>query len=182
VARTPAWPDLAEALKGAAKPVFDRVPETLKQTLRVRALGITKIPLIFFVSPTVVELTDQRAEVRIPLNRRTRNHLGSMYFGTLAVGADLTGGLMAWQFIERDFPKLVLVFKDFHADFLKRPEGDVHFSCEQGSEIHAMMARADESGERENFPFEVLATVPSQGPEPVARFTLTLSVKRKKTD
>ena len=35
---------------------------------------------------------DARAlRIRIPLGWRTRNHLGSMYFGALATGADLVG-------------------------------------------------------------------------------------------
>jgi hypothetical protein len=54
-----------------------------KQTLSVRALGWWKIPLIALVRPQVVEMGDDRCVIRIPLRRRTRNHLGSMYFGAL---------------------------------------------------------------------------------------------------
>ncbi len=35
--------------------------------------------------------------IRIPLGWRTRNHLGSMYFGALATGADLVGGLLVME-------------------------------------------------------------------------------------
>jgi hypothetical protein len=42
------------------------------------------------------------------------------------------------------------------------------------------MAQADASGERVTLPVAVTATVPDKyGDEPVARFTLGLSVKRK---
>jgi hypothetical protein len=127
-----------------------------------------------------VELSDRRGEIRIPLGRRTRNHVGSMYFGALAIGADLAGGLMAWNWIEREFPRLTFLFKDFQAEFLKRAEGDVHFCCEQGEGIRATLEKAARTGERESFPFEVMATVPSKtGTEPVARFRLTLSVKSR---
>jgi hypothetical protein len=72
-----------------------------------------------------------------------------------------------------------LIFKDFHAEFLKRPEGDVHFSCEEGREINDLVAKARKSGERESLPVHITARVPSKlGEEPVARFILTLSVKR----
>jgi acyl-coenzyme A thioesterase PaaI-like protein len=177
--RTPAWPDLKQFARTAAAPVLERLPAPMRKTLALRALGLARIPLVFYVSPTVVELTEERGELRIPLNWRTRNHVGSMYFGALAIGADLAGGMMAMDLIQREFPDLVFLFKDFQAEFLKRAEGDVHFSCEQGREIRELLEKASASGERENLPFDVVATVPSKtGAEPIGRFRLTLSVKR----
>jgi hypothetical protein len=76
--------------------------------------------------------------------------------------------------------RVALVFKDFHAEFLKRAEGDVHFTCTQGAEIRALVARTIASGERESLPVQVIATVPKKlGDEPVAKFVLTLSLKKK---
>ena len=104
-----------------------------------------------------------------------------MYFGALAAGADCAGGLIAMRLIETEGRgKVSLIFKDFHADFLKRAEGDTFFTCTQGEEIQALVRKAIESGERQNLPVHLTATVPSKlGEEPVAKFTLTLSLKRK---
>lgn len=162
------------------------VPANLKHTLQMRGVGLVKIPLLFFVSPFVVELSGSRCEIRIPLSWRTKNHLGSMYFGALAIGADCAGGLIAWRLLEKtnrkikaDGARMDLVFKDFHAEFLKRPEGDVHFSCEEGREISDLVAKALKSGERESLPVHITATVPSKlGQEAVARFILTLSIRK----
>jgi acyl-coenzyme A thioesterase PaaI-like protein len=152
------------------------------ETLKMRALGLFKIPLIFFVSPSVIELTDDKCVVKIPLNYRTRNHLGSMYFGTLAIGADTAGGLIAWRLIEQNGGKVNLVFKEFHADFLKRPEADVLFTCTDGAEIKKLVDSALETGERENYPVTITATCPTKTDhEPVAKFTLILSLKKKKS-
>jgi len=148
----------------------------------MRALGFLKIPLIFFVSPSVVELTDEKCVVKIRLNYRTKNHLGSMYFGTLATGADIAGGLIAWRLISQNGNRVNLVFKEFHADFLKRPEGDVYFTCTDGVQIKQLVERALASSERENLPVTIIATCPAKlGQEPVAKFTLTLSLKKKKS-
>lgn len=156
-------------------------PTYFKETALLRAFGFFKIPMLFFVSPTVVELSDLRCIIRVPLNRRTKNHLNSMYFGALSVGADCAGGLLAMRFIRDQGNKVSLIFKDFHAEFLKRAEGDVFFSCEQGQELKELVQKTMESGERENLPLQVIATVPSQfGSEPIARFTLTLSLKKRK--
>jgi acyl-coenzyme A thioesterase PaaI-like protein len=156
------------------------MPSLIKETLFLRAFGWTKVPLIFYCAPSVVELTDERAVVRIPHTRRTINHLRSLYFGTLCVGADVAGGLMAMRLIQKAGNQVNLVFKDFHAEFLKRAEGDTHFTCTDGQAVRAAVERALVSGERENIPVHVVATTPRQlGEEPVARFTLTLSLKRK---
>ena len=71
------------------------LPETLKHTIYLRYFGLTKIPLLFYARPSVIVKTDHRVVIKIPLNRRTRNHQGSMYFAALAMGADCAVGLLA---------------------------------------------------------------------------------------
>jgi acyl-coenzyme A thioesterase PaaI-like protein len=160
--------------------IINNIPKKIQDTLYVRFFGLTKVPLIFFVAPTVVRLDDEQCIVQIPLNRRTKNHLNSMYFGVLATGADLAGGLVAMKEIAESKKKVALSFKDFHAEFLKRAEGDVHFICTQIPEIKKFVAEVIASGERMNFPVRIDAIVPSEGVEPVAKFILTLSLKLKK--
>ena len=72
---------------------------------------------------------------------------------------------------------LSLVFKDFKADFLKRPLGNVHFHCSQGYEISKLINKTIKSKDRQNFLLNVDATVPSISNEIVAKFQLTLSLK-----
>lgn len=73
----------------------------------------------------------------------------------------------------------MIFFKDLSADFHRRAEGDVHFSCDDGRAIADLVSRAAASGERVEMPVTVVATVPSLDPEPVASFRLTLSLKRR---
>jgi acyl-coenzyme A thioesterase PaaI-like protein len=152
-----------------------------KANLKLAAFGHTKIPMIGYVRPRLVAAGDD-VVVRIPLGRRTRNHLGSMYFGALAVGADLAAGwtVMAAARDERNASgrRVDFVFKDAHSEFLRRPDGHVHFTCRDGMAIRALVARAVASGQREELGVEVVATVPSRT-EPVARFAMTLSVKAR---
>ena len=148
-------------------------------TKMILKFGILKVPLIWLCRPKVVEHTDERLEVRIALRRRTKNHLGSMYFGALAVGADVTGGFLAMDPIVESGRNINLIFKDFKADFLRRPEGDVHFSCNDGLAIRELVKKVIESGERLNYKMNIEATVPSLSYEAVARFELTLSLKDK---
>jgi acyl-coenzyme A thioesterase PaaI-like protein len=151
----------------------------LKETALVRLLGL-RIPVLFFLGPRVLEADDGGCAVEIPLGYRSRNHLGSMYFGALCAGADLAAGLHAARLIYRRHRRVKLVFADVNARFLKRADGDVVFRTGQGREIREAVERADATGERITVPVEVTATVPRKyGGEPVATFTMGLSLKRR---
>lgn len=156
------------------------LPSPLKDTMYLRFFGFLKIPMLFWLRPSVLEINDRVCKVKIPLGRRQKNHLNSMYFGVLAAGADCAGGLVAMQAIRASGKNVSLSFKDFHADFLKRAESDTVFTNTQGEEVRAFVAHVIESGERENFPVKIVATCPDKfGDEPIAEFTLTLSLKLK---
>ena len=115
------------------------ISRAVKTNRLIRLFGLTKVPMIWYCRPKVIEHTDEKIEIRIPLKRRTKNHLGSMYFGVLAVGADITGGFLAMDPIQESGRNIALIFKDFKADFLKRPEGDVHFICRDGMAIKELV-------------------------------------------
>jgi acyl-coenzyme A thioesterase PaaI-like protein len=155
------------------------IPENARESISLRWIGLTKIPLLFYIGVSVAEISSERMVVRIRLRRRTKNHLGSMYFGVLCAGADCAAGAFAMHLIKKQPENIALIFKDFEAQFLKRAEGDVNFCCSQGKEIAELVAQAAESGERVEKQFEVVATVPALSNEPVARFKLTLSLKKR---
>lgn len=162
------------------KSVEKFIPQHIRDTALVRLFGFTKIPMLWYIKPVVSFMDDKKCIIKIPLNRRTKNHLNSMYFGVLAAGADCAGGLFAMKHILKSKKKISLSFKEFHADFLKRAEGDTYFTCTQGREVKTFVDKVVESGERENMPLEIVATCPDKlGDEPIAKFTLLLSLKRK---
>jgi len=159
--------------------LYNLLPAKNRETIFLRLFGFLKIPMLFFLGPSVVELSDIKTVVKIPLGLRSKNHLGSMYFGALAAGADCAGGLMAMKLIELSGHNVSLVFKDFYAKFGKRAHGDVLFTCTQGVEVAELVKKAIASREREELTMNILATCPSQGEEMVAEFKLTLSLKRR---
>ena len=140
----------------------------------------TKIPLIGFCSPRVLEADGEKTVLKVPLNWRTKNHLGAMYFGALAIGAELCIAMLAVKKIQESGQRIDFLFKDFKADFLKRAEGDVHFICEQAQIVIEQIESSKHSEERINRTMTAYAIVPSVSmTEKVATFELTLSVKRR---
>ena len=149
-----------------------------KATFFIRAFGFLKVPLIFYCKPKVLSISEEKVEVKISLNRKTKNHVNSMYFGVLAVGADVTGAMIAMDIIKKSNYKINLLFKDFHADFLKRAEGDVHFICKDGKKIKDLVNEVATKQKRCNTTVDVDAFVPTKFKnDPVAKFKLTLSLK-----
>ena len=150
-------------------------------SLKFRIFAWLKIPLIGFLRPKIEVLNDTQCKLRIPLTRRSKNHLNCMYFGALSAGADVAGGVIALQHIMKSKEKISFVFKEFHAEFLKRAEGDVIFTCNDGGVLEDLVKRTISSGEREEAQVNVVATCPSKlGETPVAKFQLTISLKKQK--
>lgn len=149
--------------------------------MMVRLWSLQNVFFLWLASPKILELTPDRCVVRVPLNWRTRRKdIRAMYLGTLCMGADVAAGLIAFQLVAEKKIKVSFIFKDIKGEFLKRAEGDVLFTNNDGPLIQDLIRRALETGERQEATVHVTATVPKKlGDEPVARFELTLSVKRR---
>jgi acyl-coenzyme A thioesterase PaaI-like protein len=152
----------------------------LYQTLRVRLFTLLKVPLIAWLRPVVEALDAERCVLRLPLTRRSKNHVGSMYVGALCTGAETCMAILLFQRIFDQKLPVVMVARTLDAEFLRRATGDVRFTCEGGATIEALMRRVMEGGEREEAEVTVLAHVREAGPEPVARFRTVVSAKRKR--
>ncbi len=150
-------------------------------TAMVRLWALKNVFLLWLIGPKIVELTDDRCVIKVPLNWRTRRRdIHAMYLGTLCMGADVAAGLISFRMVAERKANVSFVFKDMKAEFLKRAEGDVFFTNNDGPVVQELMRRTLETGERQEATVHVTATVPSKmGDEPVARFELTLSLKRR---
>lgn len=151
-----------------------------KMTFLIRMYSFAYIPLLWWVRPSMIEISAQKVVLKIPLFRRTQNHLKVMYFGALAMGAEACIAAAAIKAIYDSGQKVDFIFKDFKADFLKRAEGDVCFTCEQIPEVVALVQKALQNNERVSQTFSSYATTPSKsGAEPIAKFEVTLSLKKR---
>ena len=155
--------------------------EIQKANLKFKLVGLFQIRMIGFVGAKLVSYNEEKTVIRIPLNWRTKNHLDSMYFGALATGADVTGAWIAFDYLARTKAPVSIVFKDINANFLKRADGNVHFTCTDGPEVVKAFKDTIADGERKNLELTVVATVPEKyQDEPVAEFKMTLSMRAKK--
>ncbi len=96
----------------------------------------------------VEEVTDTRARMSVPLKRRTRNHVGALYFGVQMTLAELTAGV--W--LLRRFPpaRYRSLVKRVEADFRAQGRGTVSAVCEPPPEVlsaleHALRDKGDKA-------------------------------------
>src|SRR5690554_1422396 len=140
-------------------------------------MGLFKIPLIAYLNPKLMFLDEQKSTVKLKLRRRSKNHLNSMYFGSLAVGADIAAGLHAFYFAEVSGVKVAFVFKAVKAEFLKRADTDVYFTSNEGQLVKQAFDEAMFTKERVNKWIKVEAI--NTAGEMVAVFNMEISVKIK---
>tara|TARA_Y100001970_G_C14154099_1_gene814510 strand:+ start:599 stop:1099 length:501 start_codon:yes stop_codon:yes gene_type:complete len=162
------------------KLLWDWIPQKIQDNLILKFIGFFKIPLVNFVGLKMVKRDENKCTLSMPLNRKTKNHVHSVYFACMTAGADLTAGFPVILEIIRLKKNIIPIFKDMSAEFYKRAEGEIYFTSQQNKEIKEVIDKAISTGERYNIPVEVIATVPKAfGDEPVAKFILNLSLKVK---
>lgn len=162
-------------LKKASDQALSLLPKELQGTLKVRAFGLLRVPLLFLTSPKVLRLDQESCELEIPFRKIVKNHLGSLYFGVFAIGADACVGLAAFDEIEKSGQPISLIFQSFRADFLKRAEGPTRFVFSKKNQMREFVKQVAQSNERMSQAFECIALVDN---EMVAKFELTLSLKK----
>lgn len=161
------------------KMINDIDVEALKLTAIVNGISLLKLPLLAFISPRIVKCSEEQSVVKVGLGMRTRNHLGVMYFGALAMGAELSIAVKAVQEIQRSGQKIDFLFKNFKSEFHKRADGDVHFICDEAHAVAELIRLSARSAERHEATFKGRAIVPSKGPDAVMDYELTLTVKNR---
>jgi len=138
-------------------------------------LGHVKIPLIGYTNPKLLSIDTQSVRVKIKLRRRTKNHLNSMYFGALAVGADIAGGIQVFYFSKMIGREISFAFKGMNAEFIKRAESDIIFESNQGLLVKTAIDKSIAEKSRVNETIEVLAK--NDQNEVVAKFEMIVSVR-----
>lgn len=143
----------------------------------IRTLSLFKVPLLGICSPKVIELSEEKAVVELPHKFLTKNHVGSMYFGALAMGSELSIALRLLDRMQREKVPVSFIFKDFSCEFLKRAETDVQFVTEQVKSIDELIDRANSNPDRQNGTFEGYA-ISAKTKEKLMTYKITISMKR----
>lgn len=100
----------------------------------------TIIPMASGLGIRVEEVSQTRTRSRLPLKRRTRNHVGSIYFGAMMTAMEVTMGMLVFRHFPMG-PYNALVNR-VETDFKAKARGAVFAVCEPPAEVLASFREA----------------------------------------
>ncbi len=136
------------------------------------------VPMIKFSGLSLETVDEQQCIVKMPFIAENKNHVQSMYLGSLVIGAEVSAGILAFHLIHTHQINSTVVFKNFSGAFLKLALNDVYFICADASAINAALDEIQTTGKRVNVDVNVIAVEDRHNTtEPIATFTMTVSMK-----
>lgn len=115
---------------------LQRIAPRAAKTLTARAVP-WMIPFTGGLGLGVEESSKERVVLTLPLKRRTRNHVGSVYFGAQVTLAEICMGLLLFN----RYPPgpYGLLVKRAEVDFHAKAKSALRATCDPGSEIFATL-------------------------------------------
>jgi len=152
-----------------------------KMTIVLRLVSLFKCPMVFFLGMIVEEINLSICKIRVPLRFRSKNPMGSMYFGALASGADVAGALIAYKIVMSKKASVSILFRDMRAEFFKKATDDVVFVCKDGAIVERVVNETLATCEGVEADVTVNAYLRSNvDGDPVAKFKMLLAVKARR--
>jgi acyl-coenzyme A thioesterase PaaI-like protein len=136
---------------------------------------LVKLPSAVFWKFRIRDLNAEKCVVTIPYIWRTQNPFNSIYFAALAGAAELSTGALC-QLAISGLGKYSMLVVDFRAEYFKKANQKITFTCEQGKELFSLVEslQPNDSGK-----LTMISSGKNPQDEEVARFYVTWSFKRK---
>ncbi|GMQ27420.1 PaaI family thioesterase [Algoriphagus confluentis] len=140
-----------------------------------RMAMLAKLPSAVFWGFKMLSLDREQCRVSIPFRWSTQNPFKSIYFAALAGAAELsTGALCQLALAGRGSFSMLVV--DFRAEYFKKANTKISFSCEQGAELFELIESLNPG---DTAQLTMISTGKNTSDEIVAKFYVTWSFKRK---
>jgi hypothetical protein len=136
---------------------------------------LAKLPTAIFWKLRIKTLTPQKCEVSIPYFWRSQNPFKSIYFAALAGAAELSTGALC-QLAIAGKGKFSMLVVDFRAEYFKKADDKILFTCSQGRELFELIDSINVNGTSQLM---MISHGTNSKGEEVARFYVTWSFKRK---
>ena len=151
---------------------------------RQKALGpgfklflLKKLPLALIAGVKVKLFTDNKTETLLRFSWINQNPFKSMYFAAMQMAAELSTGLILYQYLSAGSNFSMLLIK-IEADYTKKAVGIIRFECNSGLQVGELI-KTLHTTDTLNIDLPVKA-INEQGEE-VANFTFRWSLKNRQT-
>jgi hypothetical protein len=155
-----------------------------KQAFRKKATGsffwlflLQKLPLAFLARVKLKEIDDNGSITTLRHRWINQNPFRSMYFAAMQMAAELSTGLLLFQYINRD-TRFSMLLLNVRASYHKKAIGNITFSCEEGSRVDNFVKDMLANPSGETIELEVKAK--NESGDLVADFVFVWSCKSNK--
>lgn len=157
-------------------PAVQKLIHNLNTPWKMRLYFIRKLPSLYFWGVRIIKCNEKRTEVSIPFTWRSQNPFRSIYFAALCGAAEIsTGALALIGLAGRERVSMLVV--NVAAQFYKKADATVTFTCEQGETMIQTIDEAIASGEARQFTATSVGRLPNG--EVACEMQIRWSFKRK---
>jgi hypothetical protein len=136
---------------------------------------LKKLPLAFIAGVKVKEFTVEHCTTSLKFKWLNQNPFNSMYFAAMQMGAELSTGLLLYQYLNKN-QRFSMLLVSCSATYHKKATGVIQFTCKQGLEVESFVQDVMKSEEGEQIILRVTAL---SGKVEVADFEFVWSCKKK---
>jgi hypothetical protein len=143
---------------------------------RFQLFLLWKLPAAWFMGVRIRSFTLQECIVALPYSWFAQNPFRSTYFAAQCAAGELSTGMLALGYLQEKPPVSMLVTR-IEAEFYKKADRTLLFTCSDGESIAAVIEQTLERGEPRVFRAESIARLPDG--EVAARIWVEWSFKAK---
>ncbi len=136
-----------------------------------------KLPSAWVSGIRLKSISDKSAEVMARHRWINQNPFRSMYFAVLAMGAELSTGILVMKKIQNSGKNISMLVTGVQGEFYKKARGKIRFVCEQGDLIDAQIDKTVQTGNGVHF--DLVSKAYDEQNDEVCRFVFRWSVKLK---
>ncbi len=144
----------------------------------LRLFFLRKLPLALAAGVRLRRLDETSCTTSVPYGWRSTNPFRSTYFAALAMAAELSTGALGMLAVRLAPEPVALLIVGMTASFEKKATALATFTCEDGGEVFAAVARTLATGEAATADMATVGRL-ADGTV-VARFTFRWSFKRRR--
>lgn len=165
----------AQEPQSALKPAALAYQKKMANPLYFWFAMLMKLPSAVFWGLRIKELNAEKCVVTIPYSWRTQNPFNSIYFAAMAGAGELSTGALC-QLAISGLGKYAMLVVDFRAEYFKKANQKITFTCEQGNELFNLLESLQP---KDTGKMTMISSGKNPQGEEVARFYVTWSFKRK---
>jgi hypothetical protein len=143
--------------------------------LPFRFFLLAKLPLAFLAGVRIKEITKESCTTVLRFKWINQNPFRSMYFAAMHMAAELSSGLLFYQYTGED--KFSMLLLNTEASYHKKAKGTITFKCAHGKEAYQAIKEDIKALETTEIVMNVLAE--NSAGELIARFSYTWGLKNK---